>query len=210
MNFSNYYTIFSEHPRGVTVSAEITKEFVGSKTTTSFNWDGYGFKMEIPSDALPMGKTCQIIVKAITTGQFNFPKNSELVSSVYWIYSSCTFLKPVDVCIDHCAILQSLDDCNQMKFVLARCNQDLLPYNFSVKHGTFSPYNRQGIISLKSFSFVAAIRDYFFPNPASGSIIESNRSFYILKVFGRSAVSQRKTWQFDFVFMKDVGPYKKV
>ena len=170
--------------------------------------------MVVPAGALPKGKRCEITVKAITTGQFNFPKHTELVSSVYWIYSSCKFLKQVDVVIDHCAILQSLDDCSQMRFILARCDQESLPYNFSVKPGTFSPNNREGLISLKSFSFLAAIRNYIFPTAAvTGNVqdvAQTNRSYYVVKVFGRSAVSQRKTWQFDFIFMKDVGPYKKV
>ena len=187
---------------------------MGLDATTTFDWEGYGFKIVVPAGALPKGKRCQITVKAITTGQFNFPKHTQLVSSVYWIYSSCKFLKPVDVCIDHCAILQSLDDCNQMRFILARCDQESLPYNFIVKTGTFSPNNREGLISLKSFSLIAAIRNLIFPTSAvTGDVqdgAQRNCSYYVVKIFGRSAGSQKKTWQFDFIFMKDIGPYKKV
>ena len=196
--------LYLDYIRGVSVSAETTKEFVGCDVASTFEWKGYGFKIVVPSEALPKGKRCRVTIKAITTGHFKYPKNTELVSAVYWIYSSYKFCQPVDVYINHCAILRSQEDSNNLKFILAHGgNQEALPYNFSIEGGLFSHHNREGFISLKSFSFIAIIRDIC-------NYIFYGRTYYVLKVFGQSAAVQKNIWHFDFVFTKDLGPYKEV
>ena len=196
--------------RAVDVCGETTVKVTGDGQ--SIDWLGYGLKMDIPPGALPADDNCTIAIKAITSGQFSIPHHSEVVSSYYWIYSPRKFLKPVDVQLQHCARLSSDEDCSQMQFIIARCDQKELPYKFSIKNGVFSPNNRQGLISLPNFSIIAIIRNAF-----SFSLLEPtddiprplNNCYYVFKVFSRKLSSQN-TWQFDIIITKDIEPYLKV
>ena len=197
--------------RGVTISDEITIQFSGSKSH-QYDWKGYGFKIFVPSGAIPDDLTYQLTVRAVTHGQFNFPKNTEQVSAIYWIHSTHRFQKPVDVSVEHCAILETADNCDCMKFVIAYCNQEL-PYDFQPCKGAFSLNNREGLISLRSFSFLAIIRDYFYPSNYSlesgndqNALVPFSRNYYVITIFARCA-HQGKVWHFDCVIMKDCAPY---
>lgn len=190
-----------DHLRGVDYSHQTTFEFTADKTRL-FDWEGYGIKITVPSGAIRSGETCQITLRVITSGQFNFPKHSDVVSGVYWIHSTHQLLKPVDVVIKHCAVLRSINDCNQMKFIIARCNQEDLPYNFSIKNGSFSSCSKQeGLVALKSFSFISTIWSFF-----ESAILSP--SYYSVHFFVKQKNS--KTWHYDIVFIKAIDTLQKV
>ena len=200
-----------DHLRGVDYSHQTTFEFTADKTRL-FDWEGYGIKITVPSGAIRSGETCQITLRVITSGQFNFPKHSDVVSGVYWIHSTHQLLKPVDVVIKHCAVLRSINDCNQMKFIIARCNQEDLPYNFSTKKGSFSPGNQEGLVALKSFSFISTIWSYFFSSSLETPSVEESAklspSCYSVHFFVKQKNS--KTWHYDIVFIKAIDTLQKV
>jgi len=63
-----------------------------------FSWKNFGFKLFLPSNALPPGVAeCLITIEAIGEGQFKFPDDSEPVSGIYSISSPCTLQKPAVV-----------------------------------------------------------------------------------------------------------------
>ena len=148
--------------RGVEVCGETMFEVVGG-TAQVFPWTDYGFRLEVPEGALPSGVTAVVAVKAIVAGQFQLPKDSELISAVYWVSSSHEFLEEVTVQIEHCAVIRSVDECPNYKFIIARCNQPHLPYHFKDKEGLFSLQSQLGSIKVKCFSIFGTIRNWFAP-----------------------------------------------
>ena len=93
-------------------------------------------------------------VKVILAGQFKFPEHRQLISAIYWVSSSVVFLKEVAVNIKHCAIVQSDDQCSQLKFIIAKCSQNELPYTFREREGLFNSHTQYGAIKLKQFSLL--------------------------------------------------------
>lgn len=120
-----------------------------------FSWKNYGFKLELPSNALPPGiAECPIKIKAIGEGHFRFPDDSEPVSGIYSISSPCTLQKEAVVEIQHCAVSKTIEQCSRLSFVVARStsSQDVL-HNFSAEGGgVFSPNSTYGCIRITQFS----------------------------------------------------------
>ena len=135
---------------------ETVLNVVGDKQQT-LEWTGYGFYIEVPEGALASGVTASVGVKVIRRGQFMFPDKSQVISAVYWISSSETFLKEVAVNIQHCAVIRSEEQCSSFKFIIARCSQETLPYKFKQIKGSFNPKNQYGTIRLNCFSIIGVI-----------------------------------------------------
>ena len=142
-----------DYLRGVEVYRETVLEVVGDKPQ-KLEWPGYGFYIEVPEGALAPGVTASVGVKVILAGQFKLPENSQLISAIYWIYTSEVFLKEVAVNIQHCADLKNEEQCSKCKFIIAKCSQKELPYTFKEKEGLFNPYTQYATIKLKRFSCV--------------------------------------------------------
>ena len=141
---------------GVEVCGETVLEVVGDKPQ-KLMWPGYGFEIEVPDGALPPGVTASVGVKAILSGQFLLPEDSQLVSLIYWISAREVFLKEVSINIQHCAVIRSEEECLKLRFIIAKCSQRELPYRFRKREGVFNPYTQYATIKLKQFSLVGAI-----------------------------------------------------
>ena len=128
-------------------------EVVGDKPQ-KLEWLGYGFFIEVPEGALPPGVTASVAVKVILGGPFQFPENRQLISALYWIFSSELFLKEVAVNIQHCAVIKNEEQCSTFKFIIAKCSQKVLPYRFKEREGVFNPHTQYGTIKLKQFSII--------------------------------------------------------
>ena len=62
----------------------------------SFEWREYGLRLHVPKGSLPPGiEECKIDIRASLSGQFQLPKDSDLLSPVFWITLPCKFFKPV-------------------------------------------------------------------------------------------------------------------
>ena len=146
------FILFIGYLRGVETYEETVLEIMGDKPQ-KLEWSGYGFYIEVPEGALPPDVTASVAVKVILAGQFELPKNSQLISAIYWISSSEVFLKKVAVNIQHCAIVASEEQCSEFKFVVARCSQEVLPYKFREKAGLFNINTQYATIKVKEFSF---------------------------------------------------------
>ena len=118
----------------------------------TFHWAGYGLKLHIPPASLPAGVgQSSIDIKASLAGHFNFPRNTTLVSAVYWLHSPVEFSQPIAVEIQHCGDDPSL--------TFARASQGEPPYKFTALEGGLFPANScYACIQLNRFSLVAIIQ----------------------------------------------------
>ena len=111
---------------------------------------------------VPAGATtgpCDIVVKAIISGEFEIPEGCELVSALYAISASRKFIKPVDVEIEHCVRLENEQDCKFMCFGITTCKQEVLPYTFKIiKNGVFTPRSKFGKVFQSSFSIIGIFK----------------------------------------------------
>ena len=121
---------------------------------------------------VPAGATtgpCDIAVKAIISGDFEFPEGCQLVSALYAISASSKLDKPVSIEIEHCVMLENEQDCKYMCFGIAMCNQEVLPYTFEIlRGGIFIPRTKFGKICRSSFS-IAVVFKMNAPDPEMDS-----------------------------------------
>ena len=150
---------FVEYLRGFETFAETSFNITDSHAH-SFEWQRYGLKLHIPEGAVPAACTeCKIDIKVGFAGQFRIPDDLQLVSCIYWLSGPQTpFLKPVTLEVEHCASIQDSSQSESLQFVVAKCSQTELPYQFRVlEKGTFVPESSYGSIEISQFSFFAII-----------------------------------------------------
>ena len=142
------------HLRGVHVADE--KLFTINGEPQWIEWEEYGIKIEIPQNVT--AGPCDIAIKAIVAGQFDFPEGTELVSAVYAISTSRRLAKPLALQIQHCVAIAQNDQTKHLSFVRAQCNQPTLPYHFKpLAGGVFSSQSYYGRISCDHFSCLAIV-----------------------------------------------------
>ena len=130
----------------------------------------------------------RVDIKAGFTGQFNIPDDLQLVSCVYWLSCRHKFVKPVTLEIEHCASLQDPFQSSTVKFIVARCSQAELPYQFRVlDKGTFVPKSSYGSIEVSQFSFFGIGIPKRF---------QSLRRYYCTHHYIQKDVNQ---WDVDFI-----------
>ena len=139
--------------RGVEVTDHITFTYTGK--AQSFEWLNHGFKMHFPENAFPPEvDECRVYIKASLSGQFDLPRDAELVSGMYWLSSRHVFTRPVTLEIQHC--VQDLQQQSSLTYVVASCSQEELPYQFkTLEGGVFAPNTQYGSINLTHFSGLA-------------------------------------------------------
>ena len=144
--------------RNIKIFQEVSLH-VRSSQSLSFNWQGYGLKLEVPAKSLPSHiDSCTITIIASLSGQYQFPADCELVSPVFWLRCEprVKFQVPLSLEIQHCA---PLDNSHRLSMVTAHCTQKDLPYIFEVLHGgNFTEHMSYGIISLNHFSAKAVVQ----------------------------------------------------
>ena len=143
---------FTDYLRGLNVIGEISV-LITSKAQT-FHWAGFGLKLHIPQGAIPVGlKLCELIIKVGISGQFTLPKNTSLVSAVYWLQSEyqCEFSQPIIVELQHCATSSS-------RLSFARCSHYSFPYNFEILEGGDFSRDAYGSIQLCNFSLFGILK----------------------------------------------------
>ena len=124
------------------------------------NWEQYGLRMIVPEGALFPADTSEIALRALVGGQFQLPKDTELVSGVYAFSVSKPLLKPVKLEIQHCAHLITKDHTSYLSFATASIQQSTtLPYKFRLQEGgQFNPGDQYGRISLPHFCLKAIVK----------------------------------------------------
>ncbi len=150
---SYFFPLFHSDLSGVEVVASTCVIVTNSSQT--FHWVGYGFKLTIPQGSLPAGvDQCRLDIKASVAGQYQFPKNLQLVSGVFWVrpHPSGRFQQQLKVEIQHCA---KMTNSTKLSFVRAQCSQNSLPYTFKQLEGHIS----YGCVSVNHFSGTAIVAE---------------------------------------------------
>ena len=132
------------------------KQFLiqGSKRQV-FDWEQFGFKMQFPQGTLHQSETCEVAVKALVGGTFQFPQDTQLVSATYAISCADELLQPVTLEIQHCVILKSKEHFKYLSFMKAQIDESAPPYKFQlVKGGKFNIDNQYGTITRQKFCLV--------------------------------------------------------
>ena len=127
-------------------------------------WEKYGFSMHIPEDALESSSTPVIAIRALVTGNFTFPENTEPVSAIYRISTSTSAkpVKPITLEIQHCVTLRGEEDCHYLSFAFAHNQPEKphLPCVFKkLDGGLFSPGSQNGSILCSSFCILTIVKD---------------------------------------------------
>ena len=112
--------MYIEHLHGVHVSDEKLFSLSGDDGPQLLEWGENGFRMQVPEGAT--SGPCDIAVKVIIAGQFEFPVNTQLVSAVYAISPSRKLKKPVQLEIQHCVSIASKQLRQSIGLVRAKCN----------------------------------------------------------------------------------------
>lgn len=145
-------------------------------------------------------------------GHYKLPDDTELVSSLYWLYFPEKFLKPVDVQIQHCCPPSLCEQKGVLNFIKGRCDQEL-PYSFKIRSdASFSCYNQKGLLTLSSFCILGIIRSFrpqpTAPDPPPQIHPSLGSTLCVLKVY--SKWEGKGKFLFDFVFMKDLESFHSV
>ena len=138
--------------------------YIKGETTHSFNWEECGLGIHVEQGTIPYSSTCQVAIKALVGGEFLFPLNTELVSAVYAISVSETFLKPIKLSVQHCVVLKHKQQAEYLSFA----KSPLTPaHTFeTIEGGQFPTDDRYGFIMCDSFSLLAILKTVkrcFFP-----------------------------------------------
>lgn len=158
--------------RGADLVASTTLEVIPGSPLTYY-WKEHGLRIHIPAGALkPEAPPQTMSIRASLSGQFQLPDDMQLVSAVYWVAFPSKLFSPVTIEIQHCASLQHSNQLSSLTFITAKCNQKILPYNFTpLAGGVFSAGSSYGTIHLTHFSGVGvagerkeySLRTYYIP-----------------------------------------------
>ena len=113
----------------------------------SLNWTEYGFRLHFPQGTISQSDTCEVVVKALVGGKFEFPEGTELVSAVYAVAFAKKLLKAVEMEIQHCVILTNEEQGKRLSFVSTAKTHRHHSNKFElVEGGVFSPGKRYASI----------------------------------------------------------------
>ena len=192
----NFLHLLLDSIHGVEVIGET--DLVVSTKECSFEWKGYGLKLNVPEDCLPTDmEECRINIKVSLSGPFELPEDSDLLSPVFWISALCKFKKPATLEIQHCA---SRDEASfsDLNFISAKCSQKTLPYTFKqLNGGRFPADSSYGSIQLSHFSGVGVTGKKRTPRAYCAQI------YYTIK-------EEASDWRFYFIITKDLDTLKTV
>lgn len=147
----DYMVTVTDQLFGVRVAAEKLFYIHGDKYH-SLNWDECGFRMNIPQGSLPASQVCEVAIKALIAGPFEFPDEVELVSAIYSISIAKPLLKPVELELQHCVSLTEKDQAEYLSFMISSKTDPNLCHKFDfLEGGEFYPHKRYGKIKQVHF-----------------------------------------------------------
>ena len=108
--------------------------------------------MNIPQGSLPASQVCEVAIKALIAGPFEFPDEVELVSAIYSISIAKPLLKPVELELQHCVSLTEKDQAEYLSFMISSKTDQNLCHKFDfLEGGEFYPHKRYGKIKQVHF-----------------------------------------------------------
>ena len=181
------------------------------ESTIVLDWEEYGFRINVPHGSLKASETCDVAVKAIASGCFKFPENTDIVSAVYAISLSTPLSQPITIEMEHCVDIRSNRQCQHLSFVIAHTKHRELPYEFQfVEGGEFTPGDRYGRISNKKFCLLG-ITCAKKPSPNEATQEDPGSSYkYLAQVFYAQVSLQPPAWKLLFLVTKSFKSIVKV
>ena len=166
-------------------------------------WEGYGLRLHIPPNSLPKGLTqCNVKVKVALSGNFQLPKDSILVSAVYFydlgnnVYNKLR--RSVTLEMQHCANTSALND-----LCMVRAVDALSKFEFF----TGADFNRSdsyGAINLHHFCRFSTVLKCLVPS----RFHPSNRLNYCAKMYYTSI--SHLQFEFELFIIRDLDTQEKV
>ena len=164
--------------------------------TRSYEWIDYGLKMTVPKGALPVDHTeCTLTISAAIAGNFELPEGAKLISAMYYISSPIEFAKPVQVEIQHCAVVTQPND---FSFVIAKDLPGVVHFSL-MSGGVFVSNHSYATIQLNHFCYLAVVVKSRLLSWFRSKIEQR----YMIQLFG-SAFSER-CWKVYFVVVKHLN-----
>ena len=143
----------------------------------SLNWEEYGLRLHFPQGAISPSDTCEVVVKVLVGGKFQFPEGTELVSAVYAVAFAKKLLEPVEMEIQHCVNLTNEEQGKYLSFVSTANTHRHDPNKFEfVEGGVFSPGKRYASIQRIHCCKNAIVEDTTPPPPPPPSSQENESS----------------------------------
>jgi ankyrin repeat protein len=146
-----------------------------------YHWKGYGLELYIPEDALqpePDIASLPLKIQACLGGCHTLLSNRDLVSGVYQIKFPCTFVKPVQLRIQHYV---RTENTHTLSFVTANSTCGVLPYQFkTLKGGKF--YGNEGTIEITEFCRIGV------------NAAKEEPTVYMLKLYHLPKLTAKLSW----------------
>ena len=163
----------------------------------------YGVKLVIPPSSVQENQsidtTVQIVKSSDVHVMTSLPANVEPVSCFYKIEASGSFVKPIELHLQHNVDVTSSDN-RRLAFVTSSGSP---PYQFEfcdINDQTFDPNDNSGVVHLSHFSVIGIvwrIIDKVLPNRS-----------YALTPFYKQIDDH--CWQIQIVITKNLGPFLEV
>ena len=121
---------------------------------------GEGIELIVPRNAIKSGDSVKIELQGCLGGPFKFPKDIMPVSPIYRIAPPFVFHQEVTLKMEHFAVLESPDECEEMVFISSptkprmRKHKETPYWKFKV-FGQLecAPRSRHGVVQLTHFCF---------------------------------------------------------
>ena len=115
----------------------------------SFIWEGFGFELHSPKGTCLPDEECDVMIDAVVSGDFLFPREVEPVSTIYIISIASKLCEPTLLRIQHCVALNEASEHSQLSFYRATLKEPTPPYHFEcAKGGRFDTGNQYGLLEL--------------------------------------------------------------
>ena len=114
----------------------------------------------VPEGALSRTDTCPVVVKALISGRFQFPKGFQSISALYAVSSGRRFNKNVRIMLQHCFLIERNDQLKRFSIIKAPPTKPGNPYVFeTVKGGCFKANSQYCEVWLSEFCIIGAATD---------------------------------------------------
>ena len=160
----------------------------------------YGVKLVIPPSSVQENQSIDTTVQIVKSPDvLSLPPNVEPVSCFYKIEASGSFVKPIELHLQHNVDVASSDN-RRLAFVTSSGSP---PYQFEfcdIDDQVFDPNDNSGVVRLSHFSIIGIVWRIF-------DKVLPNRSYVITPFYKQI---NDHCWQLKVVITKNLGPFFEV
>ena len=165
----------------------------------------YGVKLVIPSLSVQESQSIDTTVQIVKSPDvISLPPNVEPVSCFYKIEASGSFVKPIELHLQHNVDVASSDN-RRLAFVTSSGSP---PYQFEfcdINDQTFDPNDNSGVVRLSHFSIIAIVWKKVVNTLEKA--LHPNRSYAMSPYYKQI---DDHCWQIKVVITQNLGPFFEV